>query len=77
MAFHQTSNSSSQPRLSKTSILGILFFLMGAPHVYAFFNPPLQDRENDGMPKLLPLVLTAGVLASLIEWLMLKGTGIA
>jgi hypothetical protein len=77
MAFHQTSTPPGQPRLSKTSILGVFFFLMGAPHVYAFFNPPLEDRGNIGMPKLLTLVLTAGVLASLIEWLMLKGTGVA
>jgi hypothetical protein len=75
MAFCQSSDPSNQPCLPKTSILGIFFFLMGAPHVYAFFNPPFKDIENATMPKLVTLVLTSGVLASLVEWLILRNAG--
>jgi hypothetical protein len=77
MASYQTSDRSNQPCLPKASIIGVFFFLMGAPHVYAFFNPSLNSRENVMMPKLVTLVLTAGVLASLIEWLIVKGSGVA
>jgi hypothetical protein len=72
MASYQTSAASNQPRFGKANILGVFFFLMGAPHVYVFFNPNPRDRENTLMPKFVTLVLTASALAGLIEWLVLK-----
>lgn len=75
MAPYQTSTPSSQPHLAKTSILGIIFFLLGAPHIYGFFNPPLKEGGNTMIPRFITLVLTAGAVASLIEWLILRSTG--
>jgi hypothetical protein len=72
MVSHQTSTPSKEPRLPKVSILGVLFFLMGAPHIYAYLTRPLKCGKNVTMPNLTTMALTAGTLAGLMEWLMLK-----
>lgn len=38
MTTRPLSSASRQPIVRKTSLLGLLFFLLGAPNLYVFFN---------------------------------------
>lgn len=77
MAPYQTSAPANQPRLVKTNILGLILFLLGAPNIFGFLNASPQDAENTMIPRFVTLVLTAGALASVIEWLVQRGAGLA
>lgn len=71
--FQQHKSASSLQQPSKLSILGILFFLMGAPNIYAF----LQRRTDasatatfsgGGVPRYAVAVLVAMVIAGIVEF---------
>jgi hypothetical protein len=70
--FSQRSSLESTANPSRLSVLGILFFIMGAPNIYAF----LQRRTDaaatttfngSGMPRYAVAVLVAMAIASLVE----------
>ncbi|MGD1904793.1 MAG: hypothetical protein ACFB0C_02230 [Leptolyngbyaceae cyanobacterium] len=57
----------SQPNLGRTSILGLLFFMMGAPHLYAAIKPSSHSQASFGVPRYVLVVALAGAIASLVE----------
>lgn len=61
-----TSIPSPSPRMS---IIGILFLLMGAPNMYAFFQRRADNvtYNSGGMPRYAFVVLLAMAIAGLVE----------
>jgi hypothetical protein len=58
------------PKPSKLSVLGIIFFIMGAPNLYAFMQRRTENTtySGSGFPRYALVVLVAIAIASLIEW---------
>jgi hypothetical protein len=57
----------SQPGFSRTSILGLIFFMLGAPHLYAFLKRPCHQPQVSGVTRYALMALVAGAIASLVE----------
>lgn len=57
-------NPASPP---KTSVLGLIFFLMGAPNLYSLLQKRSQFQERSGFPRIITIALFAGAIASAIE----------
>lgn len=63
-------NSAPQPAPApQMSILGILFFIMGAPNMYAFFQRRVDNSTYGGgrVPRYALVVLLAMAIASILE----------
>jgi hypothetical protein len=58
-------NHSDPPSFPPTSVLSLVFLMMGAPHLYAFLRRPAAPAS--GVTQYAILALTAGAIASLIE----------
>lgn len=63
---------SVNPRLNpanppKTSILGLIFFLMGAPNLYSLLQKQSQPQDRATFPRIITIALFAGAIASAIE----------
>ncbi|MEM9118188.1 MAG: hypothetical protein AAF827_04720 [Cyanobacteria bacterium P01_D01_bin.6] len=54
---------------SRMSILGLLFFLMGAPNMYAFFQRRADNVTYSGgqVPRYALVVLVAMAIAGIVE----------
>ncbi|MEM6425022.1 MAG: hypothetical protein AAGF66_08135 [Cyanobacteria bacterium P01_H01_bin.119] len=61
----QSPSNSAKAGGQKLSLLGILFFMFGAPNLYAFFNSRLAIGAN--LPRYLRVVLIAVAIAGLVE----------
>ncbi|NJN23077.1 MAG: hypothetical protein HC812_20265 [Leptolyngbya sp. RL_3_1] len=60
-------HSRHQPDFSRTSILGLIFFMLGAPHLYAFLKRPATGPQLSGVTRYALMALVAGAIASLVE----------
>ena len=76
MATHQLNSDLGQadsplmsPKPAKLSILGIIFFIMGAPNLYAFMQRRTESvtYSGSGFPRYLLVVLVAVAIAGLVE----------
>ena len=69
MTTNQLNPDFGQPQSSKLSVLGIIFLIMGAPNVYAFFQRRADNASygGNGVPRYLFAVLCAMVIAGLVE----------
>lgn len=71
MATTQINLSAGQSPRSEVSILGILFFLMGCPHLYgALKRRAAQPRQFNATP-YAAAVLLAGAIAGVVEFAVL------
>lgn len=60
-------SQADQANFPKTSILGIIFFLMGAPNLYSLLNSRPAEKAPAMFPRFLLLAVFAGAIASAIE----------
>lgn len=60
--------------LTKTNILGIIFFLFGAPHIYGALKQGLVVPERFTTARYVMVALIAGAIASIIEFSVLSHT---
>jgi len=63
-------NAPLRPNSSRMSVLGIIFFIMGAPNLYAFLQRRVETAaysNSGGMPRLALVVLVAIAIASIVE----------
>lgn len=67
MATRSATPSTPASRLPKTNILGIIFFLMGAPNLYSLMQKPPQPQDRSTFPRIITIALFAGAIASAIE----------
>ena len=69
MTTNQLNPDFGQSRSSKLSILGIIFLIMGAPNVYAFFQRRADNVSygGNGVPRYLVVVLFAMAIAGIVE----------
>jgi len=67
-------DSSQRPTPAPSmSMLGLIFFLMGAPNVYAFFQRRSDNAtyNGSGMPRYAFVVMLAIALAGVVELSMI------
>lgn len=69
MAMRPSYSHIDQPALPKTSILGIVFFLLGAPNLYSLVRSQQrpQGQSLSTFPRFVMLALFAGAIAGAIE----------
>lgn len=53
--------------LPKANVLGIFFFLLGAPHIYSALTRNLAVPERFTTARYVMVALIAGAIASIIE----------
>lgn len=65
----QPNASTVRPQKSKMSILGIIFFIMGVPNLYAFMQRRTETAtyNGSGVPRYAFVVMVAIAIASLVE----------
>jgi hypothetical protein len=65
----QTNTPLMTPKPSKLSIVGIIFFLMGAPNLYAFMQrrAATTNYSGSGFPRYVLAVIVAVAIAGLVE----------
>lgn len=56
-----------QPNASQVSIVGLIFFLLGAPHLYGFLKRRAERPKSSRTAQLVMLALLAGAIASVVE----------
>lgn len=72
MNTHQNTSDFGQPSLQKTSALGIIFFLFGAPHIYgALRQGTTTAPERFTTARYIMVALIAGAIASIVEYSVL------
>lgn len=67
MDIRQTEPGYGQPNLSKTSMLGLIFFMLGVPNLYALLSRPTHSSGQPRAARYAVLVLLAGVFAGIFE----------
>lgn len=77
MAINQLNSELRQPanvsltpqKPAKLSVLGIIFFIMGAPNLYAFLQRRAENAtySGSGMPRYALVVLVAMAIAGIVE----------
>ncbi|PSN19122.1 hypothetical protein C7271_08905 [filamentous cyanobacterium CCP5] len=67
MAIRSAHSEINSDQLPKTSILGIIFFLIGAPTLYSLLRRQPQSQEHFTFPRIITIALFAGAIASAIE----------
>lgn len=72
MATHEIQpNINDRSSLPKTNVLGIIFFLFGAPHIYGALKQGLVVPERFTTARYVMVALIAGAIASIIEFSVL------
>lgn len=78
MTINQLDSSLGRPRTAKMSILGIIFFIMGAPNLYAFMQRRAEGESvaygGSGVPRYAFVVLLAMAIAGIVELSVVSGT---
>lgn len=67
MAAHSLSNHIESASPTKLDILGLAFFLLGAPHIYGALRHRRRRQPKPTMPRYLSVVLLAMTIAGVIE----------
>jgi hypothetical protein len=67
MSAHQINHSIDRSSAAKVNVLGLLLFLMGAPHIYEIFKRQAVMTRSANLLTVNRLILIAAVLAALIE----------
>lgn len=69
MATNHIDSAQSRTPAPQMSILGIIFFLLGVPNVYAFFQRRADNAtyNGGGMPRYAFVVMLAIALAGVVE----------
>ena len=67
MAINQLNSGLGQPKFPHMSALGILFFILGAPNVYAFFSRRTETPKQNGASRYAWLALFAMAIAGFVE----------
>ena len=69
MATNQLESSTKISPTSRMSIVGLIFFLMGAPNMYAFFQRRADNVTYGGgqVPRYALVVLVAIAIAGFVE----------
>jgi hypothetical protein len=67
MAAHSLSNPIESASPAKLDILGLAFFLLGAPHIYGALRQRQRRQSKPTMPRYLSLVLLAMTIAGVVE----------
>lgn len=67
MAAHSLSNHLESASQTKLDILGLAFFLMGAPHIYSVLRQRQRRQHRPVMPRYLSVVLLAMTIAGVLE----------
>ena len=76
MAINQLNSGLGQPNAafrqsndSRMSVLGVIFFIMGAPNLYAFLQRRTETAtyNGSGLPRYVLVVMVAIAIASLVE----------
>lgn len=66
MATDSTRPTDNQPAFQSTSLVGLLFFLFGAPHLYIFFKHRAEASSGD-MTRYAWVAILALAIASILE----------
>jgi hypothetical protein len=61
----------AQPQPPKLSIIGLLFFLLGTPHLYSFWNRRQVTARSGSASYYAKLALIAGAIAAILEFSLL------
>ncbi|NJL48133.1 MAG: hypothetical protein HC929_12450 [Leptolyngbyaceae cyanobacterium SM2_5_2] len=70
MAAHSIPTQLDAATPAKLDLLGLAFFLFGAPHIYGALRQRTHQRSRSAVPKAFSLVLLAMAIAGLFElWL--------
>lgn len=66
---NQLNNHSASSQPPRLSIVGIIFLMMGAPNVYAFFQRRADNAtySSGGVPRYAFVVLLAIAIAGIVE----------
>ncbi|MDB9525446.1 hypothetical protein PN498_05565 [Oscillatoria sp. CS-180] len=71
MTINQFNSGVDRPNTSRMSILGIIFFIMGAPNLYAFMQRRSElsavTYNGSGVPRYALVVLLAMAIAGIVE----------
>ncbi len=68
MTAHSFYHHPSQPELAKTNVLGIIFFILGVPNLYAWFSRTRQRSMPAPLNRYALLILLAGMFAGIVEF---------
>lgn len=71
MTIHPMPRQSDQPTPAKVSVLGILFFLLGTPHIYEALKRREQAPGTVILSPQAAVIVTAGIIAAVIEFFVL------
>jgi putative Mn2+ efflux pump MntP len=67
MATNHVSPGCGEPDFHRTSLLGLLFFMLGAPNLYAFLKRRSETPKPDRSSRYAWMALAAMAIASLLE----------
>lgn len=67
MTTTQMTSTAGQNSSSEVSILGILFFILGAPHLYSALKRRAERRQRFSPVPYAAAVLLTGAIATVIE----------
>ncbi len=67
MPTNQLNSGPGQSKVTHLSALGILFFMLGAPNVYAFLNRRLDAPQPSSTPHYTWFALVAMAIAGIVE----------
>ncbi|MEL6384102.1 MAG: hypothetical protein AAFQ89_16940 [Cyanobacteria bacterium J06626_18] len=67
MPTNQLNSGPGQSRVPNMSALGILFFMIGAPNVYAFLNRRTESPQLSSTPRYTWFALVAMAIAGIVE----------
>jgi len=67
MATNPANSDFGQSRLPAMSVLGILFFMLGTPNIYAFLKRRAEVTHPGGTPRYAWVALMAMAIAGLFE----------
>lgn len=67
MITNQLNSGLGQPKFPNMSALGIIFFILGAPNIYAFLNRPAESPRSNRAPRYAWFALVAMAIAGIVE----------
>jgi hypothetical protein len=68
MAAHSMSKPWESAAPAKMDLLGLAFFVLGAPHLYGALKQRQRRQSKSSTPKYLSLILLAMAIAGLLEF---------
>lgn len=71
MDIKQADPGYGQSGFPQTSVLGLIFFMLGVPNLYALLNRPANASGQPRAARYAVLVLLAGVFAGIFEFSVL------